>query len=156
MLLQLSPQCPHTGSAQEINHSHRAGGESWAGALWEGSQCRSGHLSSPQLVVLPYQMVLHAATRQAAGIRLQGQVVLVDEAHNLMDTITGIHSVEVSGSQVGWPALLGRAAVGRGRTISPAGLRAGAGPAVGTGLALQQPVSSPVPPRAGPTRSVTQ
>uniref|UniRef100_A0A4X1UHK0 DEAD/H-box helicase 11 n=1 Tax=Sus scrofa TaxID=9823 RepID=A0A4X1UHK0_PIG len=57
-------------------------------------------IPAAQLVVLPYQMVLHAATRQAAGIRLQGQVVLVDEAHNLMDTITGMHSVEVSGSQL--------------------------------------------------------
>lgn len=57
-------------------------------------------VSSPQLVVLPYQMLLHAATRQAAGIRLQGQVVIIDEAHNLIDTITSIHSAEVSGSQV--------------------------------------------------------
>lgn len=56
-------------------------------------------------MVLPYQMLLHAATRQAAGIRLQGQVVLIDEAHNLIDTITGIHSAEVSGSQVGWAVL---------------------------------------------------
>lgn len=54
-----------------------------------------------QLVVLPYQMLLHAPTRQAAGIRLQGQVVVIDEAHNLIDTITSIHSVEVRGSQVG-------------------------------------------------------
>lgn len=56
-----------------------------------------------QLVVLPYQMLLHAPTRQAAGIRLQGQVVVIDEAHNLIDTITSIHSVEVRGSQVGGP-----------------------------------------------------
>lgn len=56
-------------------------------------------------MVLPYQMLLHAATRQAAGIRLQGQVVVIDEAHNLIDTITGIHSAEVSGSQVGHPLL---------------------------------------------------
>ncbi|XP_047596908.1 ATP-dependent DNA helicase DDX11 isoform X3 [Lutra lutra] len=56
-------------------------------------------IPAAQLVVLPYQMLLHAATRQAAGIRLQGQVVLIDEAHNLIDTITGIHSAEVSGSQ---------------------------------------------------------
>nr|XP_035948320.1 ATP-dependent DNA helicase DDX11 isoform X4 [Halichoerus grypus] len=57
-------------------------------------------IPAAQLVVLPYQMLLHAATRQAAGIRLQGQVVLIDEAHNLIDTITGIHSAEVSGSQL--------------------------------------------------------
>ncbi|XP_045867654.1 ATP-dependent DNA helicase DDX11 isoform X5 [Meles meles] len=57
-------------------------------------------IPAAQLVVLPYQMLLHAATRRAAGIRLQGQVVLIDEAHNLIDTITGIHSAEVSGSQL--------------------------------------------------------
>ncbi|XP_024642873.2 ATP-dependent DNA helicase DDX11 isoform X6 [Macaca nemestrina] len=56
-------------------------------------------IPAAQLVVLPYQMLLHAATRQAAGIRLQAQVVIIDEAHNLIDTITGMHSVEVSGSQ---------------------------------------------------------
>lgn len=50
-------------------------------------------------------MLLHAATRQAAGIRLQGQVVIIDEAHNLIDTITNIHSTEVNGSQVGQPLL---------------------------------------------------
>ncbi|XP_004616973.2 ATP-dependent DNA helicase DDX11 [Sorex araneus] len=53
-----------------------------------------------QLVVLPYQMLLHAGTRQAAGVRLQGQVVIIDEAHNLIDTISNIHSVEVSGCQL--------------------------------------------------------
>ncbi|XP_049550792.1 ATP-dependent DNA helicase DDX11 isoform X4 [Orcinus orca] len=57
-------------------------------------------IPAAQLVVLPYQILLHAAARQAAGIRLQGQVVVIDEAHNLIDTITGIHSVEVSGSQL--------------------------------------------------------
>ncbi|XP_021777703.2 ATP-dependent DNA helicase DDX11 isoform X1 [Papio anubis] len=57
-------------------------------------------IPAAQLVVLPYQMLLHAATRQAAGIRLQEQVVIIDEAHNLIDTITGMHSVEVSGCQL--------------------------------------------------------
>ncbi|MBV99766.1 putative ATP-dependent DNA helicase DDX11, partial [Eschrichtius robustus] len=60
----------------------------------------AAQVKTPELVVLPYQMLLHAAARQAAGIRLQGQVVVIDEAHNLIDTITGIHSVEVSGSQL--------------------------------------------------------
>lgn len=62
-------------------------------------------IPAAQLVVLPYPMLLQAATRQAAGIRLQGQVVIIDEAHNLIDTITNIHSTEVNGSQVGQPLL---------------------------------------------------
>ncbi|XP_074125402.1 ATP-dependent DNA helicase DDX11 isoform X2 [Sminthopsis crassicaudata] len=57
-------------------------------------------IPSAQLVVLPYQMLLHAATRHAAGIKLQGQVVIIDEAHNLIDSITNIHSAEVNGSQL--------------------------------------------------------
>ncbi|KAK7807926.1 hypothetical protein U0070_000889, partial [Myodes glareolus] len=57
-------------------------------------------IPAAQLVVLPYPMLLHAATRQAAGIKLQGQVVIIDEAHNLIDTITNIYSTEVNGSQL--------------------------------------------------------
>ena len=71
-------------------------------------------------MVLPYQMLLHAPTRQAAGIRLQGQVVVIDEAHNLIDTITNIHSLEVRGSQVGGPpSSQARACLGlRGRACA--------------------------------------
>ncbi|NXP44839.1 DDX11 helicase, partial [Heliornis fulica] len=57
-------------------------------------------IPAAQLVVLPYQMVLHEPTRTAAGIKLKDQVVIIDEAHNLIDTITNIHSAEVSGSQL--------------------------------------------------------
>ncbi|XP_065538202.1 ATP-dependent DNA helicase DDX11 isoform X6 [Lathamus discolor] len=57
-------------------------------------------VSAAQLVVLPYQMLLHEPTRNAAGIKLKDQVVIIDEAHNLVDTITCIHSAEVSGSQL--------------------------------------------------------
>ncbi|XP_034541950.1 ATP-dependent DNA helicase DDX11 isoform X1 [Notolabrus celidotus] len=53
-----------------------------------------------QLVVLPYQMVLHEATRKAAGIKLKDQVVIIDEAHNLSDTLSCIHSAELSGAQL--------------------------------------------------------
>nr|XP_054488177.1 ATP-dependent DNA helicase DDX11 [Agelaius phoeniceus] len=57
-------------------------------------------IPAAQLVVLPYQMLLHEPTRKAAGIKLKDQVVIIDEAHNLIDTITCIHSAEVSGSQL--------------------------------------------------------
>ncbi|XP_053742276.1 ATP-dependent DNA helicase DDX11 isoform X1 [Synchiropus splendidus] len=53
-----------------------------------------------QLVVLPYQMVLHEATRKAAGIQLKGQVLIIDEAHNLSDTLSCIHSAELNGAQL--------------------------------------------------------
>uniref|UniRef100_A0A671VQS3 ATP-dependent DNA helicase DDX11 n=1 Tax=Sparus aurata TaxID=8175 RepID=A0A671VQS3_SPAAU len=53
-----------------------------------------------QLVVLPYQMLLHEATRRAAGVQLKGQVVIIDEAHNLSDTLSCIHSAELTGAQL--------------------------------------------------------
>ncbi|XP_028441239.1 ATP-dependent DNA helicase DDX11 isoform X2 [Perca flavescens] len=53
-----------------------------------------------QLVVLPYQMLLHEATRKAAGVQLKGQVVIIDEAHNLSDTLSCIHSAELNGAQL--------------------------------------------------------
>ncbi|KAJ8249834.1 hypothetical protein COCON_G00230500 [Conger conger] len=61
-----------------------------------------GRLAIPaaQLVVLPYQTLLHEATRRASGIRLKDQVVIIDEAHNLTDTISCIHSSEISAAQV--------------------------------------------------------
>ncbi|XP_062991006.1 ATP-dependent DNA helicase DDX11 [Elgaria multicarinata webbii] len=57
-------------------------------------------IPAAQLVVLPYQMLLHEATRSASGIKLKDQVVIIDEAHNLIDTITCIYSAQVSGSQL--------------------------------------------------------
>ncbi|KAI1882536.1 hypothetical protein AGOR_G00251760 [Albula goreensis] len=61
-----------------------------------------GRLAIPaaQLVVLPYQTLLHEGTRRASGIKLKDQVVIIDEAHNLTDTITCIHSSEVTGAQL--------------------------------------------------------
>ena len=53
-----------------------------------------------QLVVLPYNTLLHAPTREAVGVKLRGNVVIIDEAHNLLDTISSVYSVEVTGAHV--------------------------------------------------------
>ncbi|PIK50392.1 hypothetical protein BSL78_12716 [Apostichopus japonicus] len=53
-----------------------------------------------QIVVLPYNILLHKSTREACGIKLDGNIVIIDEAHNLLETISSVHSVEVSGRQV--------------------------------------------------------
>eukprot|EP00092_Neocalanus_flemingeri_P099279 GFUD01126656.1.p2 GENE.GFUD01126656.1~~GFUD01126656.1.p2 ORF type:complete len:436 (+),score=142.32 GFUD01126656.1:233-1540(+) len=54
-----------------------------------------------QMVVLPYNTLLHAGTRKAIGLNLKNSIVIIDEAHNLLDTITNIHSVNISGAQLG-------------------------------------------------------
>ena len=53
-----------------------------------------------QVVALPYNTLLHRQTREACGIRLAGHVVIVDEAHNLADTISSVHSRAITGQQV--------------------------------------------------------
>ncbi|ORX62296.1 DNA repair helicase [Hesseltinella vesiculosa] len=55
------------------------------------------HSSAPsQLVVLPYQHLLHARTRESLGINLKNNIVIIDEAHNLLETINAIHTVTVT------------------------------------------------------------
>ena len=48
-----------------------------------------------QVVVVPYNTLLHQATREACQINLDNSVVIIDEAHNLLETIASIHSGEV-------------------------------------------------------------
>ncbi|EST05055.1 ATP-dependent helicase, C-terminal [Kalmanozyma brasiliensis GHG001] len=53
-----------------------------------------------QLVTLPYNLLLQKDARSALGISLEGCIVLIDEAHNLIDTILSTHSVTVDSRQV--------------------------------------------------------
>lgn len=53
-----------------------------------------------QIVLLPYQILFHKPTRIQSGIDIKDAVIIVDEAHNLMDTISAIHSTEVSLEQL--------------------------------------------------------
>jgi chromosome transmission fidelity protein 1 len=52
------------------------------------------------VIIVPYNTLLHKPTRESVGIRLKNAVVIVDEAHNLLDTISHIHSAEVRGDQL--------------------------------------------------------
>jgi chromosome transmission fidelity protein 1 len=46
-----------------------------------------------QLVLVPYNVLLHQPTREAWQLGLKDAVVIVDEAHNLLQTLASIHSV---------------------------------------------------------------
>ena len=50
--------------------------------------------------MVPYSILLHRSTREACGLNLRKSVVIIDEAHNLLETISSIHNVLISGSQV--------------------------------------------------------
>ena len=40
-----------------------------------------------QVVVIPYNTLLHSSTREACKIQLENSVVIIDEAHNVLETI---------------------------------------------------------------------
>lgn len=53
-----------------------------------------------EIVTLPYPLLLQKSAREALGLSLKGHVVIIDEAHNLMDAIAGIHGIEISLTQL--------------------------------------------------------
>ncbi|XP_073827168.1 ATP-dependent DNA helicase DDX11 isoform X2 [Musca autumnalis] len=53
-----------------------------------------------QIVMLPYQLLLHKKSRELAGIDLRGSIVIIDEAHNLLDCISDIYSCEITLGQL--------------------------------------------------------
>ncbi|CAE1316923.1 DDX11 [Acanthosepion pharaonis] len=57
-------------------------------------------IPNAEIVLLPYNTLLHRTTRESCGIKVKDNIVIIDEAHNLLETINNIHSVEVTGAQM--------------------------------------------------------
>ncbi|WVO14193.1 hypothetical protein L204_101825 [Cryptococcus depauperatus] len=57
-------------------------------------------MKQSQIVTLPYNLLLQKNAREALGISLKNQVVVVDEAHNLIDTILSIHSTTLTSASL--------------------------------------------------------
>ncbi|EGG02802.1 uncharacterized protein MELLADRAFT_38383, partial [Melampsora larici-populina 98AG31] len=53
-------------------------------------------LRQAQIVTLPYNLLLQKSSRNALGISLTDNVIIVDEAHNLIDNVLAIHSTSIS------------------------------------------------------------
>jgi chromosome transmission fidelity protein 1 len=51
-------------------------------------------------VTLPYPLLLQQSTRESLGIDLTGHIVIIDEAHNIIDAISALHSTTLSQSQI--------------------------------------------------------
>ena len=57
-------------------------------------------IPAAEVVALPYNTLLHKSTREACGIKVKDNIVIIDEAHNLAETISNVHMVEVTGNQL--------------------------------------------------------
>ncbi|KAG8888047.1 ATP-dependent DNA helicase chl1 [Tulasnella sp. 332] len=53
-------------------------------------------IAQAQLVTLPYNLLLLKRSREALEIDLADQIVVIDEAHNLIDTILSIHTIPLT------------------------------------------------------------
>ncbi|KAI2627596.1 DNA repair helicase [Hypoxylon sp. NC1633] len=49
-----------------------------------------------EIITLPYPLLLQKTARDALGIKLEGNVVIIDEAHNIMDAVANSYASEVS------------------------------------------------------------
>ncbi|GAA5980280.1 hypothetical protein JCM5350_000898 [Sporobolomyces pararoseus] len=57
-------------------------------------------VKAAEVVTLPYNMLMQKTAREALGISLTDHVVVIDEAHNLIDSILSLHSISISLSQI--------------------------------------------------------
>ncbi|XP_076911662.1 uncharacterized protein LOC143569694 [Bidens hawaiensis] len=55
---------------------------------------------SADLVVLPYQSLLSKSSRESLGLTLKNSVVIIDEAHNLADSLISMYDSKVTLSQL--------------------------------------------------------
>ncbi|KAG8629076.1 hypothetical protein KVT40_002941 [Elsinoe batatas] len=53
-------------------------------------------INPAELVMLPYPLLLQKTAREALALSMKDQVVIIDEAHNLLDAILGIYTAEIS------------------------------------------------------------
>ncbi|CAH6719629.1 ATP-dependent DNA helicase Chl1p [[Candida] jaroonii] len=54
------------------------------------------NLKASEIISLPYQMILESTTRDLLKLDLKNSIVIIDEAHNLIDSITSLNSMKIS------------------------------------------------------------
>ncbi|OWA51733.1 putative ATP-dependent RNA helicase DDX11-like protein 8 [Hypsibius exemplaris] len=106
---QLESSCPYyqkenieTLSTQILNEVLDIEESAKAGTETLGCPYYASRLALPdaEVVAVPYNLILHRPTREASGIQLKDQIVIIDEAHNLLDAIAGMYSAEITQRQV--------------------------------------------------------
>lgn len=57
-------------------------------------------LPEADLVVLPYQSLLSKSSRESLGLNLKNNIVIIDEAHNLADSLISMYDSKITLMQV--------------------------------------------------------
>lgn len=53
-----------------------------------------------EVIALPYQLLLQKEAREALGIKLDNSIVIIDEAHNLLDVISSLYSISITHTEI--------------------------------------------------------
>ncbi|CAI2193932.1 15329_t:CDS:10, partial [Funneliformis geosporum] len=53
-----------------------------------------------QIVTLPYSLLLQKSSRESMKILLKDNIVIIDEVHNLVDTVTSVHTIIIDLPQI--------------------------------------------------------
>ncbi|KAK3368016.1 helicase C-terminal domain-containing protein [Podospora didyma] len=57
-------------------------------------------IPAAEVITLPYPLLLQRSAREALGIKLEGNIVIIDEAHNIMDAVANVHAAEIRLSEL--------------------------------------------------------
>jgi chromosome transmission fidelity protein 1 len=57
-------------------------------------------IKDAEILTLPYPLLLQKSAREALGLSIKGHVIIIDEAHNLVDAIADTFSVAITLSQL--------------------------------------------------------
>lgn len=52
------------------------------------------------IVALPYQLLLQKEARESLNINLDNSIVIIDEAHNLLDVISSLYSISITHTEI--------------------------------------------------------
>uniref|UniRef100_A0A146L2S9 DNA 5'-3' helicase n=1 Tax=Lygus hesperus TaxID=30085 RepID=A0A146L2S9_LYGHE len=99
--------CPHLRNVQPLSEAIISEvmdleaivgkGESLSGCPYYATRSA---VPDSQIIVVPYNTLLHKSTRESSQLEIKNAVIIIDEAHNLLETVSHIHSSEVSGQQI--------------------------------------------------------
>ncbi|RCK55391.1 ATP-dependent DNA helicase CHL1 [Candida viswanathii] len=53
-----------------------------------------------EIVSLPYQMIFQDTTRRILNLDVKDSIIIIDEAHNIIDTITSMYSLKITADQL--------------------------------------------------------
>ena len=53
-----------------------------------------------EIISLPYQMIFQDTTRKILNLDIKDSIIIIDEAHNIIDVITSMYSIKITLDQL--------------------------------------------------------